>query len=190
MLLSADMASQSSCLPPRNSGAQQVAEGVARLRVAPAAPEPAPAARLAVPHNWQVRYDPVRAADENSRGHSLLDGRVAAVLAGVMGSQWPFLVGWRSTYAVCAPCPPCRAPVRQRTGRTECDQWAPPRQATKSTVVERIAYLFNSAAMSDVRFVVGRDASRQVVPAHKFVLSIGSAVFDAMFNSSLSTEVR
>ena len=56
-------------------------------------------------------------------------------------------------------------------------------------MVERIAYLFNSTAMCDVRFVVGRDAQRQVVPAHKFVLSIGSAVFDAMFNSSLSSDV-
>ncbi|XP_043199941.1 BTB/POZ domain-containing protein 2-like [Amphibalanus amphitrite] len=111
------MASHNSGAPPRNSGAHQLAEGVARLRVAPATAEAAggaaPAARHTVPHNWQ---------------------------------------------------------------------------ATKSTVVERIAYLFNSAAMCDVRFVVGRDANRQVVPAHKFVLSIGSAVFDAMFNSSLSTE--
>ena len=39
--------------------------------------------------------------------------------------------------------------------------------------------------MADVHFVVGRD--RQRVPAHKFVLSVGSAVFDAMFNGGMAT---
>ena len=41
--------------------------------------------------------------------------------------------------------------------------------------------------MSDVTFVVGRGNQVQRIPAHKFVLSVGSAVFDAMFNSTLAT---
>ena len=35
---------------------------------------------------------------------------------------------------------------------------------------------------------MGRGGSEQRIPAHKFVLSVGSAVFDAMFNSTLATQ--
>ena len=33
---------------------------------------------------------------------------------------------------------------------------------------------------------MGRPGAEQRIPAHKFVLSVGSAVFDAMFNSALA----
>ena len=55
-------------------------------------------------------------------------------------------------------------------------------QATKMTVKERLTFLFNNNILSDVTFVVGRDVHQQRIPAHRFVLSVGSAVFDAMFN--------
>ena len=60
-------------------------------------------------------------------------------------------------------------------------------QSTKMTVKERISFLFNSSILSDVTFIVGRDNQQQRIPAHRFVLSVGSAVFDAMFNSTLAT---
>jgi hypothetical protein len=60
-------------------------------------------------------------------------------------------------------------------------------QATKMTVKERISFLFNSTILRDVTFIVGRDSQQQRIPAHRFVLSVGSAVFDAMFNSTLAT---
>ncbi|KAH7729309.1 BTB/POZ domain-containing protein 2 [Aphelenchoides avenae] len=43
--------------------------------------------------------------------------------------------------------------------------------------------------MADVYFVVGNETHEQTqrIPAHKFVLSIGSAVFDAMFNGALAS---
>ena len=47
--------------------------------------------------------------------------------------------------------------------------------------------LFISSILSDVTFIVGRDTQQQRIPAHRFVLSVGSAVFDAMFNSTLAT---
>ena len=50
------------------------------------------------------------------------------------------------------------------------------------TVKERLTFLFNNNILSDVTFVVGRDVHQQRIPAHRFVLSVGSAVFDAMFN--------
>jgi hypothetical protein len=60
-------------------------------------------------------------------------------------------------------------------------------QATKATVKERFAFMFNNEILADVHFKVGRGGAEQRIPAHKFVLSVGSAVFDAMFNSTLAT---
>ncbi|XP_018054765.1 PREDICTED: BTB/POZ domain-containing protein 1-like isoform X2 [Atta colombica] len=60
-------------------------------------------------------------------------------------------------------------------------------QGTKATMRERIVFLFNNEILSDVTFLVGRGAQQQRIPAHKLVLSCGSAVFDAMFNGTLAT---
>ncbi|XP_039291825.1 BTB/POZ domain-containing protein 1 [Nilaparvata lugens] len=60
-------------------------------------------------------------------------------------------------------------------------------QATKMTVKERFAFMFNNELLADVWFVVGRNMQRQRIPAHRFVLAVGSAVFDAMFNGTLAT---
>lgn len=61
-------------------------------------------------------------------------------------------------------------------------------QATKTTVKERLSFLFNNEILCDVHFIVGKEQNQQVIPAHKFVLSVGSAVFDAMFNGVLATK--
>lgn len=60
-------------------------------------------------------------------------------------------------------------------------------QAGKTSVKERLAYLYNTDTMTDIQFKVGKPPSSQVVSAHKFILSIGSAVFDALFNGQLAT---
>ncbi|XP_053573396.1 BTB/POZ domain-containing protein 1 isoform X2 [Bombina bombina] len=60
-------------------------------------------------------------------------------------------------------------------------------QATKSSLKERFAFLFNNELLSDVKFVVGKGRQAQKIPAHKFVLATGSAVFDAMFNGGMAT---
>ncbi|CAB01179.1 BTB domain-containing protein [Caenorhabditis elegans] len=59
-------------------------------------------------------------------------------------------------------------------------------QADKKTLRERIEHMYCNETLADVFFVVGIDDSRQRIPAHKFVLSIGSVVFDAMFNGGLT----
>ncbi|KAK3609119.1 hypothetical protein CHS0354_007797 [Potamilus streckersoni] len=61
-------------------------------------------------------------------------------------------------------------------------------QATKTGVKERLAYLFNTDIMSDIHFLVGKEPNTQMIPAHKFVLSVGSAVFDAQFNGAMATK--
>lgn len=58
-------------------------------------------------------------------------------------------------------------------------------QAGKATLKERFSFMFCNEILADVHFLVGRSEQRQRVPAHKFVLSVGSAVFDAMFNGQL-----
>ena len=66
-------------------------------------------------------------------------------------------------------------------------------QTVKPTIRERIGFIFNSDLFSDVKFVV-REANgegeskrrKQVVHAHKLVLSISSPVFAAMFYGNLA----
>ena len=63
-------------------------------------------------------------------------------------------------------------------------------QTTKPTIKERTKFMLNNDLFSDVKFVVrqsdGKSESKQVIPAHKFVLSIGSPVFEAMFYGELA----
>ncbi|CAB3405950.1 unnamed protein product [Caenorhabditis bovis] len=59
-------------------------------------------------------------------------------------------------------------------------------QAEKKNLRERIAHMYCNETLADVYFVVGNDQCKQTIPAHKFVLSIGSVVFDAMFNGGLT----
>lgn len=60
-------------------------------------------------------------------------------------------------------------------------------QAGKTSINERIKFLFNNEILSDVHFIVGKGSQQRRIPAHKFVLSVGSAVFDAMFNGGISS---
>ena len=63
-------------------------------------------------------------------------------------------------------------------------------QTTRPTIRERTKFMLNNNLFSDVKFVVrksdGESESKQVIPAHKFVLSIGSPVFEAMFYGELA----
>ena len=59
-------------------------------------------------------------------------------------------------------------------------------QTTRPTITERNKFMFN---YSDVKFVVRKaeSESKLVIPAHKFVLSISSPVFEAMFGELAET---
>lgn len=78
-------------------------------------------------------------------------------------------------------------------------------QASKPTVRERNAAMFNNELMADIKFVVGCDGNLmdfshkcnklklfrlleqvQTIPAHKYVLATGSSVFYAMFFGGLA----
>ena len=61
------------------------------------------------------------------------------------------------------------------------DHW----QTKCLTINERTTFIFNNELLSDVKFIVpvsnSESESRKMIPAHKFVLAIGSPVFYAMF---------
>ncbi|XP_049877932.1 BTB/POZ domain-containing protein 6-B isoform X1 [Pectinophora gossypiella] len=59
-------------------------------------------------------------------------------------------------------------------------------QATKPTIRERNAAMFNNQLMADITFIVGGPGHTQVIPAHKYVLATGSSVFYAMFYGGLA----
>ena len=61
----------------------------------------------------------------------------------------------------------------------------------RPTIRERSTFMFNNNLFSDVKFVVqkasqGESETKQVIPAHKFVLSVSSPVFAAMFYGELA----
>ena len=64
-------------------------------------------------------------------------------------------------------------------------------QTTRPTIRERSKFMFNNDLFSDAKFVMKRadditGRSKKVIPAHKFVLSISSPVFEAMFYGELA----
>jgi len=62
-------------------------------------------------------------------------------------------------------------------------------QSSQTTVKDRIRFLFNSETLSDIIFILGKGTTDLLrIPAHRFILSIGSVVFDAMFNGGFSAE--
>lgn len=105
------------------------------------------------------------------------DGQEAASNSAQSGA-----VAALSNVPACGPASPASAPVLG-LHREPMYNW----QATKSSLKERFAFLFNNELLSDVRFIVGKGRQAQRIPAHKFVLAAGSAVFDAMFNGGMAT---
>ena len=63
-------------------------------------------------------------------------------------------------------------------------------QITKPTIRERTKFMLNNEFFSDVKFVArksdGESESKQLIPAHKFVLTIGSPVFEVVFYGELA----
>ena len=63
-------------------------------------------------------------------------------------------------------------------------------QTTRPTIRERAKFMLNNDRLSDVKFVAansnGESESTQVIAAHKFILAIGSPVFEAMFYGEMA----
>uniref|UniRef100_A0A9L0JS42 BTB domain containing 6 n=2 Tax=Equus TaxID=9789 RepID=A0A9L0JS42_EQUAS len=61
-----------------------------------------------------------------------------------------------------------------------------PRPEPCASALCRNALMFNNELMADVHFIVGPPGAAQRVPAHKYVLAVGSSVFYAMFYGDLA----
>ena len=62
-------------------------------------------------------------------------------------------------------------------------------QTNCTSISQRTNYIFNTALLSDVKFIVrvsNGESESQVIPAHKLVLAIGSPVFFAMFYGQMA----
>ena len=62
-------------------------------------------------------------------------------------------------------------------------------QTSRNSINKRCAFVLNNELLGDVNFVVrasrGED-NKKIIPAHKFVLSISSPVFFAMFHGKMA----
>ena len=63
-------------------------------------------------------------------------------------------------------------------------------QTARPNIRERAKFMLNNDRLSDVKFIAtksnGESESKQVISAHKFILAIGSPVFEAMFYGELA----
>ncbi|XP_041941740.1 BTB/POZ domain-containing protein 6-B-like [Alosa sapidissima] len=87
--------------------------------------------------------------------------------------------------SVTQPLSPATTPTTQQNilnNNTE----KPAVSAAHPTLRERNASMFNNELMADVHFIVGPPGDTLRIPAHKYVLAVGSSVFCAMFYSDLA----
>ncbi|XP_011939588.1 PREDICTED: BTB/POZ domain-containing protein 6 [Cercocebus atys] len=92
--------------------------------------------------------------------------------------------GPRSPPSAPAPAPPPPAPAPPTLGNNHPE--SPGWRCCRPTLRERNALMFNNELMADVHFVVGPPGATRTVPAHKYVLAVGSSVFYAMFYGDLA----
>ncbi|XP_061468638.1 BTB/POZ domain-containing protein 6 isoform X1 [Rhineura floridana] len=79
--------------------------------------------------------------------------------------------------------PPPPPPLQNlNNNNVESANW----QSFHPTLRERNALMFNNELMADVHFIVGPVGAAKKVPAHKYVLAVGSSVFYAMFYGDLA----
>lgn len=88
----------------------------------------------------------------------------AAAVAGAMASPASNMVTTAASNAPSTAVPtPAPAAASVLVYREPVYNW----QATKSTVKERFAFLFNNEVLSDVHFLVGKGMGVQRIPAHR-----------------------
>uniref|UniRef100_A0A4X1TVK6 BTB domain containing 6 n=2 Tax=Sus scrofa TaxID=9823 RepID=A0A4X1TVK6_PIG len=134
-----------------------------------------PRAEAALPAKMAAElYAPAGAAAATATATDIANSNAAAAAAaGRKG---------RPSAPLPAPPPPAPEPPAPDNNNLESPNW----QSFHPTLRERNALMFNNELMADVHFVVGPPGAARRVPAHKYVLAVGSSVFYAMFYGDLA----
>ncbi|KAM4014262.1 BTB/POZ domain-containing protein 6 isoform 1-T1 [Anomaloglossus baeobatrachus] len=88
----------------------------------------------------------------------------------------------KSTLHIQQNAPPPPQLQNLNNNNIESTNW----QSVHPTLRERNALMFNNELMADVHFIVGPVGACKKVPAHKYILAVGSSVFYAMFYGDLA----
>ncbi|XP_065762851.1 BTB/POZ domain-containing protein 6 [Muntiacus reevesi] len=138
---------------------------------------PPPRAEAALPAKMAAElYAPASAAAAAAATATDIANSNAAAAAAAAGRKG------RPSAPLPAPPPPAPAPPPPDNNNPESPNW----QSFHPTLRERNALMFNNELMADVHFVVGAPGAARRVPAHKYVLAVGSSVFYAMFYGDLA----
>ncbi|XP_025133252.2 BTB/POZ domain-containing protein 6 [Bubalus kerabau] len=138
---------------------------------------PPPRAEAALPAKMAAElYAPASAAAAAAATATDIANSNAAAAAAAAGRKG------RPSAPLPAPPPPAPAPPPPDNNNPESPNW----QSFHPTLRERNALMFNNELMADVHFVVGPPGAARRVPAHKYVLAVGSSVFYAMFYGDLA----
>ena len=82
-------------------------------------------------------------------------------------------------------------PIGEKEGaKLKSDERNSDWQASKSSMKERHAFMFNNELQADVHFIVGSGSDQRRIPAHKYMLFTGSSVFYAMLCGGLAEDNR
>ncbi|KAM9460687.1 BTB/POZ domain-containing protein 2a isoform 4-T4 [Clarias gariepinus] len=121
--------------------------------------------RQPAPHNTASRDAARAASNMNTAATSASSAAAASSSSSSSSSSSASSSSCAGASAVSASVP--GSPASVLVYREPVYNW----QATKSTVKERFAFLFNNEVLSDVHFLVGKGMGVQRIPAHRFLYS-------------------
>ncbi|KAM9477458.1 BTB/POZ domain-containing protein 6-A [Clarias gariepinus] len=131
------------------------------------------------------------AALKKSRKSAKGSGRAPTCLTPRMkvkpGAEEPGSTGSTGSTALTLPEEESRGPAGQ-SDSTAPRETHTHRGHTHTNLRDRNAMMFNNERMADVHFIVGPPGATEKIPAHKYVLAVGSSVFSAMFYGDLAEE--
>ncbi|MCJ8731020.1 hypothetical protein PDJAM_G00191260 [Pangasius djambal] len=130
-----------------------------------------------------------KAAKGSGRAPTCLTAGAASLRKVKPAAELQEVTGNSGSSALTLPEEERRSPAEQSDSTAEenrAGETHTQRVHTHTNLRDRNAVMFNNEHMADVHFIVGPPGAAQKVPAHKYVLAVGSSVFSAMFYGDLA----